>query len=352
MPLACNALRGKLEVWEMGNEPDLYTPNRRTAPYSPAQYVTEWLDATKRFEGFLRKACPDMADNVKYMFPSVASPGSKIPIDEIYAKLGNNANRVTQKSVHNYMAGATAPGVTLQGTLMNHTAVANSIRKHVDYAKRVSSAPGGYILGEHNSLFGGGALGLSDVFGSGLWAMDFSLTAASTDVIKRIHFHQAVNSPYAAWQPTGTLQTKPPYYGKLAAATFLGKSQDVSVMTLALGGDKHVDSGYGAFVNNKLQRIAILNLREYDSNSGSTRTSKKYTVKVTPRSTWTVMKLTAGGARDQTGITFNGFAYDADTQGKAKRITSRASGTKIQADHLGNLVVDVAASEAVVLQIN
>ncbi|OAQ96093.1 hypothetical protein LLEC1_04824 [Akanthomyces lecanii] len=267
VPLACNALRGQLALYEIGNEPDLYNGKRRDSDYNVHDYLADWTNTTGRFESYLQAACPDMVKNLQYMFPSVSSPGSRLRVPDMYkAATGDSLKHVTQVSVHNYMAGATQPGVTLQATLMNHTAVARSIAGH------------------------------------------------------------------------------------LAAGTFLANSSSaLQVKTLDLGGRADLDSGYGTYVEGRLERIAILNLREYDSSSGKGRGMKEYAVKVEPSSHWTVKRLSAPGARDKTGVTFNGFAYEAETMGKPKRVDSRPSNEQLKANKCGKLVVKVADSEAVVL---
>ncbi|KAL7929227.1 glycoside hydrolase family 79 protein [Trichoderma chlorosporum] len=347
VPLACKALAGQLEFWEVGNEPDLFTGSRRPSTYNASQYATEWLNTTAHFESYLHKACPQLYNSLKYIAPSLSSPGARLHIDDIFPDEGNATEKITQVSVHNYMNGATVPGVTLQNTLMSHTAVVNSITNHVNYAK-TSTIDAEYIIGEHNSLYGGGASGLSDVFGAALWAMEFSLYAASTGVIKRIHFHQSVGSPYAAWVPSGNLTTNAPYYGKLAASTFLANSNTINVQTIDLNKDADKDSGYAAYVNGNLRRAAVLNLRQYNSGSG-TRGNQTYTIQVEPRSSWKSQILTAAGATDKTGVTFDGFSYDADSNGLAKRVHGKDCSNIIKADHSGNLTFTVQDSEAIVL---
>ncbi len=348
VPLACNALRGQLDTFEMGNEPDLFIGKRRDNDYDVPKYLSDWFNATERLEDYLHEACPDIAQNLKYTFPSVSSPGSRLRIPQIFAAAGDGTKDVSHVSAHNYMDGATQPGVTLQKTLMNHTAVARAISGHVSYAKQTSTSAD-YIIGEHNSLYGGGASGLSDVFGAALWGMDFSLQAASTGIIKRVYFHQSVGSPYAAWQPTGDIQTKPPYYGKLAASTFLANSDALEIHALDLGGEADFDSGYGAYVDGKLQRMAVLNLREYDSASNQKRGQHEYALQVPRCSRWSVQRLTAASARDKSGVTFNGYAYEADSMGKPVRVQDRASNEAVKPDSKGVLSVTVADSEAVVI---
>ena len=349
VPLACKALRGQLEGFEIGNEPDLYKGSRRPSNYSVDNYVSQWLNEKGRFETYFREACPNMVKDIKYIFPSVSSPGSSLPVPDIMEAAGEGTKLVRQISVHNYMGGATQPGVTLQATLMNHTAVANSINSHVDYAQSISDPSAQYVIGEQNSLYGGGADGLSNVFGAALWGMDFSLYAASTEIIKRIHFHQSVGSPYSAWSPVEPLQTLPPYYGQLASSTFLANSDRIQVKVLSLGGNKDLDSGYTASIGSRVERIAMINLRQFNSTSGEARGSQMYTVNASPRSRWTVKRLTAPGALDMSNITFNGYAYDADSVGQPVRVAGTTSNEKTEADWKGNIAVTVADSEAVVL---
>lgn len=197
------------------------------------------------------------------------------------------------------------------------------------------------------TVYGGGAVGLSDVYGAALWGLDFSLYAASTGIIKRIHFHQSIGSPYADWYPLSPQMTKAPYYGKLAAVTFMARSETLEVKTLDLGGDKDVNSGYAAYVGDNLKRLALINLLEYDGQG--TRGIQNYTVAVAPSSNWTVKRLQGGSAKDKTGITFDGMAYEAETLGKPVKVDGRANGEVLQADDNGKLVVSVADSEAAIL---
>ncbi|OAA67392.1 glycoside hydrolase family 79 protein [Cordyceps fumosorosea ARSEF 2679] len=322
VPLACSALRGQLSLFEIGNEPDLYVGKRRDSNYDVHDYLADWANTTARFEHFLKQACPDMASEqqLHYMFPSVSSPVSRLRVPDMFAAAvggsSSSIKRVTQVSVHNYMAGATQPGVTLQATLMNHTAVARSLAGHVAYAKSVEASDADYVIGEHNSLYGAGAAGLSDVFGAALWGVDFALQAAATGVVKRVHFTSLSARP----TPRGPR----PRHGR--------RSRRTTVKTLALGGRADLDSGYGAYVDGRLERLALLNLREWSR-----------------RRTGRSKRLSAAAACDKTGITFNGFAYEAETMDKPARVASRASNEQVKADKSGKLAIEVADSEAIVV---
>ena len=191
MPLACKAIGSQLEVWEYGNEPDLFRGKSRPSDWTVQQYIEEWLNGTALIKQYLAAACPELGAP-KFMAPSFSSPGSAFSQVTAFQAGGvDSQNAVAQKSLHNYITGATSPGVTLQGTLMNHNVTKASLQKHVTAANNLAAIdPNPYIVGECNSLYGGGAAGLSDVFGAALWVVDFTLYAASTGVIERVHYHR------------------------------------------------------------------------------------------------------------------------------------------------------------------
>ncbi len=359
VPLACKAIgAGNLETWEYGNEPDLYIGKWRPTNWTEAEYVAEWLNGTAQIRSRIQEACPELAspEFFNFLAPSLSSPGSKLRPAEIFDDGLNSDHKLKQISLHNYITGATSPGVTLQNSLLNHSSTVASLNKHVATAANLSSIPDlagvPYILGEHNSLYGGGRAGLSDVFGSALWVLDFVSYGASTGVIKRMHFHQSTTAPYAAWTPTGVnASTHPSYYGKLAAARFLGDSSNVSVSQLGLPGASPFESAYAAYDRNSraLKRLAVINMREYNSTQRS-RPVQTYNFSIAPSSTWTVERLTAPGAEVTTGATFNGCAYEYATLGLPLQVNETVEVVSAAAD--GTLQVGLQDSEAAVLSMN
>jgi len=90
-----------------------------------------------------------------------------------------------------YISGAASLGVTLQGTLMNHSSTMNSVQAHVRDHNSIRNTSLGslpYILREHNSLYNQGRPGLSNTFGAALWGVDMNLYSASQN-ITRSHMH-------------------------------------------------------------------------------------------------------------------------------------------------------------------
>lgn len=89
---------------------------------------------------------------------------------------------------NSYIGGATQPGVTLQGTLMNHTVTVRSVNAQAQLGQNLSYTGLPFILGETNSLYNQGKPGLSNAFGAALWGIDFNLYCASVG-IQRVHMH-------------------------------------------------------------------------------------------------------------------------------------------------------------------
>ncbi|KAI0908507.1 glycoside hydrolase family 79 protein [Ustulina deusta] len=293
--IACKTLgKDKLYWWEYGNEPDLFATSSqgpvRPSSYNESDYVTEWLAATRAIKGVLAETCPDMLSNETYGYiaPSFAGIANHLKAPLAWADGLDTDGTVRYFSSHNYISGATSPGVTLQGTLLNHTRTKSSVDAHVSEFAEISAAAAAaapglvQILGETNSLYNQGKPGLSNSFGAALWGIDFNLYCASAG-IGRVHMHMGTNYRYASWQPVTTdltvAGTKAPYYGNVAVAAFLGnlRIEPVRIAHLELGGsdaDANAtetetevgvkDSAYAAYVDDALARIMVVNMRAYN----------------------------------------------------------------------------------------
>jgi Glycosyl hydrolase family 79 C-terminal beta domain len=261
---------------------------------------------------------------------------------------------------HSYIGGATQPGVTLQGTLMNHTSTVHSISSQVNESNYLAYTGIPFILGETNSLYNEGAPGLSNSFGAALWGVDFNLWCASVG-IRRVHMHQGTDYRYASWQPIPTnkttIGTKPPYYGNIAVAAMLGDltAGNVSIANLPL--ESEFESAYAAYVNEKLARIAVINMRAYNYTVNGTssvlnpvqRPSQEYSFQVPEECEVEVQRLYANGSDAISGITWDGWSYNWELEkGKPVRLHNVTVGERVRAEG-GVVSVTVQDSTAVVL---
>ncbi|KAJ9315701.1 CAZyme family GH79 [Paecilomyces variotii] len=368
VPLACKALQGgKLAYWELGNEPDLYKTSAqgpvRPSNWTEKDYVDEWLTKTRLIKSALEKSCPDMVNDSKYQYiaPSFAGVSNSLNPVTTWREGLNTDHDIALNSEHNYIGGATQPGVTLQHTLMNHTSTANSVAQHVNVSRILSSenlTPGiPYILGETNSLYNEGAPGLSNAFGAALWGVDFNLYCASQG-IRRTHMHQGLDYRYNAWQPIQTnkttIGTKAPYYGNVFVAEMVRGGDDVQIVNLPL--QKETEAAYAAYVDDRLERIAVVNLVEYnytDANPTAERPSAKYTFQIpSANGTLTVQRLSANGSNAVTGITWDGWSYNYELdEGKPVRLHNVTVGETVPVQKGGIVEIEVPYSSAVILNL-
>lgn len=259
------------------------------------------------------------------------------------------------------MGGATEPGVTLQKTLMNHTAVQNSVTQHTNVSNMLNSehlAPGiPYILGEMNSLYNEGRPGLSNSFGAALWGVDFNLYCASRN-IRRTHMHQGTDYRYGAWQPVQTnktaIGTKAPYYGNAMVAAMLNGGDDVRVVNLPL--EKDTEAAYAAYVEGKLARIAVVNMKEYNystSDPGADRPSEKYQFRVDGiDGEIGVQRLLANGSNSITGVTWDGWSYNYElNDGAPVRLHNVTTGESVDVNK-GIVEIEVPHSSGAILNVD
>ncbi|KAF3057156.1 hypothetical protein GL218_06266 [Daldinia childiae] len=372
VPLACKALgKDKLYLWEYGNEPDLFSPAVRASDYNESDYVAEWLNGTRAIRSVLETSCPDLLGNdiYGYLAPSFAGTANHLNAPRTWADGIDADGDIKLFSSHNYISGAETLGVTLQNTLMNHTKTTLSVSAHT--AENATIKPGiPYILGETNSLYHQGRPGLSNTFGAALWAVDFALHCAAVG-IGRVHFHMGTNYRYASWQPTTTnktaIGTKPPYYGNIAAAAFLGTAGTlIAPVPLSSGNtdtDTDTDVAYAAYEpSGALARILVLNLRAYNYTLNGTGGAE---LNPAPRPLGTyrfaglgadvgggevvVRRLRANGSDAVTGVSWDGWSYNYELdRGRPVRLGNVTVGEKIGIVD-GVVEVRVADSEAVVL---
>ncbi|KAJ5619321.1 hypothetical protein N7510_003305 [Penicillium lagena] len=370
VPLACEALsHGNLLVWELGNEPDDFK-NAIQGPVRPPwwdekDYVNQWLNRTAALKKQMEIHCPKLAQT-KYMAPSFGGIDGALKALTTWQDGLNDAKNIAFNSEHNYMGGADEPGVTLQKTLMNHTAVVENAAEHINLMDTLEAQnlttgiP--YILGETNSLYNEGREGLSNSFGAALWGVDWNLYCASQG-IRRIYMHQGTDYRYASWQPIGTnkttIGTKAPYYGNAMVAAMTRGGDDVQILNIPLGQD--TESAYAAYVGGNLARLAVVNMAEYNYTSGSAsggagdRPSGKYSFKLPARiasGSVSVQRLMANGSNAVTGVTWDGYSYNYELKdGKPVRMHNVTSDERLRVGTDGTVLVDVPYSSAALLNL-
>ncbi|KAI0160627.1 glycoside hydrolase family 79 protein [Xylariaceae sp. FL1272] len=379
--LACKTLGNNLYLWEYGNEPDLFSTQKfpvRASNYNESDWVAEWLNGTRFIKSVLQEHCPSLLKHGKYGYlaPSFAGVGNRLKAPRAWADGIDDDGDIKYYSTHNYISGANVLGVTLQGTLMNHTSTRASVNAHVTEFNSITNKSSNLvqIMGETNSLYNQGKPGLSNSFGAALWGIDFNLYCAAVG-IGRTHMHMGTNYRYASWQPIGTdlesIGTKAPYYGNVAVAAFLGDLRSSSTKvahidlthTNATDGDVNLQAAYAAYVNDSIARIMVVNMREYNYTLNGTgdlttlnptpRPSRAYSFALSglqDGAQVAVKRLYANGSDAITGITWDGTSYNYELRlGKPVKLHNVTTGEFVSVRN-GAVGVSVPDSQAVVLE--
>ncbi|PSR82031.1 hypothetical protein BD289DRAFT_371895 [Coniella lustricola] len=183
---------------------------------------------------------------------------------------------------HNY------PGGTVQ-SLMTHSGIVSNLNQFpadVAAALRVGKP---YVLGETNSVSGGGAATVSPTFGAALWTLDYTVRATYLN-ISRTYFHQGTigNCYYCFW---GRYDMGAPYYGATVATAFLAGGSHLTA--LDTGSTDY--AGYATYdAAGKPLRVLLYN-SDYYAGSG-TRTATSFVLTGLAASSVKAKRLTAASA--------------------------------------------------------
>ncbi|KAH9209835.1 glycoside hydrolase family 79 protein [Leptodontidium sp. 2 PMI_412] len=248
-------------------------------------------------------------------------------------------NTTVKSYVHNY-AHHNYPGGSISG-LMSHAGISSNI--NIFKADLAAAATTGkeYVLGETNSVSGGGAKDVSPLFGAALWTMDYALRASSVG-IKRTYFHHGtVGLCYYCWW--GRYSMGAPYYGAYAATTAMAGGSYISALDDGTTGG----AVYVVYDADGRPRKLVLYNSEYFSGSG-TRGNQTFALEGLVGGSVSVKRLSAAsaGTRVDTGgvVTFGGKTF---AQGTCVEGGSEVVEVVNVVD--GKAAFVVAATEAVVL---
>jgi hypothetical protein len=247
---------------------------------------------------------------------------------------------------------------------MNHTVTVKSVNAQVQLQQNLSYTGVPFILGETNSLYNQGKPGLSNAFGAALWGIDFNLFSASAG-IRRVHMHMGTNYRYQSWQPVQTnittLGTKPPYYGHIVVAAMMGDLVKEKTRIANIKLEQDTEAAYAAYSNDKLARVAIINMKQYNYTVNGTssvlnpvkRAARAYTLRVPLDCGETVgiQRLFANGSDAISGISWDGWSYNWELDnGKPVRLQNVTYGEVAKVEN-GTVKVAVLDSQAVILNL-
>jgi uncharacterized protein (TIGR03437 family) len=277
--------------FEIGNEPDLYTGN------TLANFVSNWTTFADAIQAKNPKAVltgPADAGNIAtWTNPFVLQRGSRISM-------------VTQ---HFYPMG---PPPTVPASQPNSASIPNMLNLYTQGVelsaaqslRTIAKSPP-WRMAETNSCYNGGYDGVSNVFASALWGMDYMFTLAGQGA-GGVNFHgggSGLYTPIAVSTVGGntTVTARPLYYAML----MWGAAAHGSVVPLGVTTGRLNASAYGVLDPSGTLLVIVINKdSQFDA-----------AVQITPGADYTVasaMRLAAPSLTEKTAITLGGTAVAAD----------------------------------------
>jgi hypothetical protein len=284
---------------ECGNEPNHYASNGyRPAPYGFAEHKQDW------------EACADLMNGERIAAPDISSPTSTAAWFSHFAQA--EKDRIAMLTVHNYTGAKTIDQLLspqVRASELDSVSAELAAAQSVQVPIRVD---------ETNSAVGGGIAGVSDVYASSLWAMDYSLVLAQAG-FSGVNFHGGFgvcgaplyNGKFQLYTPICAANTQdqqakifkamPEYYGLYMAT----RMKSGHFLPVTVSSDRNV-SAYAVRGDDGRLRIAVI---EKDATTGAA-VPVSVNVGGTIR-TASVLRLTGRSLDSTDGVAVQGTTVDA-----------------------------------------
>ncbi|KAJ7865658.1 glycoside hydrolase family 79 protein, partial [Mycena olivaceomarginata] len=263
--VAEQVLGNKLLGLQAGNEPDQYAVHgHRPVTYGPNDYSDDFgvVDAALRADPRISSVAG------KLIGPSIS--GNWKPEDvwdtgfidkyrdsfaalsvEKYASLSPHVTRINNCAKVLHTSDAIIDPQQIFYTYLNHTAARSIVNKYLSSTLMAQSYDLPFIMFETNTASCGGFAGLSDSFGSSLWALDYGLQMA--------YRHIGGQTPPTNQSTFHSWTVGPVYYSALIVAEAFGKSNKSRIIDMQLNNDSIYTPGYAIYDNDILSRLALIN---------------------------------------------------------------------------------------------
>ncbi len=314
---------------EIGNEPDLFSSNGYT-PATLPDYLTAWGQYAAAIQAVHPKAIltgPAAAGNISTW------------TTQFGVKYGTQISLLTQ---HYYPLGpvgvvqAGAPNEATISNMLNSTTHGNAQSQGLALSNIVTNIvtrpkiP--WRMAETNSCYNGGQAGVSDVFASTLWGLDYMLTLAGTSAAG-INFHGGGTGAYTPIAVSGsTITARPLYYSLL----MFGAAAHGQVVPVTGNTGRINLTAFGVLDIDGTLRVTVINKDQALDAQALITPGAAYT-------TASLLRLTAPSLTEKTAIALGGSSVAADGTWSPTQIESPAQQS-------GVFTVNVAASSAVVVE--
>jgi uncharacterized protein (TIGR03437 family) len=279
---------------EIGNEPDLFHSNGlRPATYTVTDYIAEW----KTYANAIQATTPSAV-----LTASAAAGSITTWTSTVAQQLGSRIALLTQ---HLYPLAPSSVSTTASNAASIAHILGSTARttEDTDGSQVLEIAQGQKLpwrMSETNSCYNGGELGVSNVFASALWGVDYMFTLAGR-ASTGVNFHGGGSGNYTPIAVSGSTVTARPLYYALLMFRAAARGRLVP-LTLAANGVNL--TAYGALDDDGTLRVMVIN-KDTAQNAAVTITPGPYTTAL-------AMRLAAPAVDSTTGITMGGEAVQTD----------------------------------------
>jgi hypothetical protein len=285
----CNSLKENLYTLQFGNEPDVFRLGPRASTYNFKNYQAEW----NSYLTDVRKVAP----RAFFAGPDVTPFSS----DWIKWFIASENKSIAQFDGHYYVTGpASNASINCDNILTPDPKLAPYLATFNNESTKYHLP---FRISECNSVWGGGKAGVSDVFASSLWALDFMWTVAENKG-QGINFHGGgsffVYTPIA--DENGEFVARPEYYAMLA---FKYGATGQTIIPAAITQPGYNISAHACVNTDNSYSITLINKEKAKQFSFTVKLSRT-------ASTIKVARLTAPSINSTNDITFAGSIVKSD----------------------------------------
>lgn len=155
-------------------------------------------------------------------------------------------------------------------------------------------------------------------FGNALWNVDAMLYCMSINVT-RMHMQSGMGFGYALWNTT---QARPTFYSQAMVSDFVGNNTGGELRVKQIALDNENMAAYSAYDGDALQRMALINLRMWNSTQGpeNQRPRREFEIKVPDGiKSVQVKRLMAAGATETGGVSWGGVRWMKGGEGAVEK---------------------------------
>lgn len=365
----------KISYFELGNEPTNYNSTRWNN--STEAYIAQWQNWTNAID-----IAVDATENIdlpkdRWWASSATTDvtGLKVrPADLIPAGI-DSTGEVAEYSIHSYPFSTCDPArqrLATTSNILNHTELVRyAIEEIYPSASAALDSGKPWVIGEFNSISCSGQPNVTDTFAQALWVLDADLIYASLNA-SSVHLHQGATLVFQSSQQSneagedggpgystysfvyprdsarrGKARALPSFVAQLfMAEAFSTPDTRVRALDLPEGVNGERFSAYAFYVDDQIEKLALINMQPYYANS-----TEDYTVS---------FKLPGGKARkghNQKSVSLKRMTAphvdEKDTSKSTWAGQSFENGTavgEVEVEQVGkDQIVQVRGSEAVLV---